>query len=102
MFKLGIYGVAFATCVSYIVVFLYRMVDTKKYVRVYVFDKKYLLVFGILFLQTMIIYLNNLVSQIVLVVLFLIGVIVQYKVWLPVWRQITSRLIKKIEGLRKC
>ncbi len=102
VFKLGIYGVAFATCVSYIVVFLYRMVDTKKYVRVYVFDKKYLLVFGILFLQTMIIYLNNLVSQIVLVVLFLIGVIVQYKVWLPVWRQITSRLIKKIEGLRKC
>ena len=95
VFKLGIYGVAFATCVSYIVVFLYRMVDTKKYVRVYVFDKKYLLVFGILFLQTMIIYLNNLVSQIVLVVLFLIGVIVQYKVWLPVWRQITSRLIKK-------
>ncbi len=98
VFKLGIYGVAFATCVSYIVVFLYRMVDTKKYVRVYVFDKKYLLVFGILFLQTMIIYLNNLVSQIVLVVLFLIGVIVQYKVWLPVWRQITSRLIKKNRG----
>ena len=101
VFRFGIYGVAFATCISYIVVFLYRMVDTRKYVHVYVFDKKYLAVFGILFLQIIVIYLNNIISQSVLVSLFLIGVVLQYKVWLPVLKQITSKVLKKIEKLKE-
>lgn len=101
VFRFGIYGVAFATCIGYIVVFLYRMVDTRKYVHVYVFDKKYLAVFGILFLQIIVIYLNNIISQSVLVSLFLIGVVLQYKVWLPVLKQITSKVLKKIEKLKE-
>lgn len=38
----GIHGAAFATCVSYIIVFLYRVIDTRKYLIINVFKFEYL------------------------------------------------------------
>ena len=38
---LGVHGAAFATCVSYIIVFLYRVFDTKKYLTLNVFKMEY-------------------------------------------------------------
>ena len=38
----GIHGAAFATCVSYIIVFLYRSRDTKKYITIHVFKREYI------------------------------------------------------------
>lgn len=36
-----IHGAAFATCISYIIVFLYRVIDTKKYLVIHVFEPEY-------------------------------------------------------------
>lgn len=38
----GIHGAAFATCLSYCVVFLYRAKDTRKYMVIHVFKKEYI------------------------------------------------------------
>lgn len=37
----GIHGAAFATCISYIAVFLYRVIDTRKYMVIHVFKTDY-------------------------------------------------------------
>lgn len=39
----GIHGAAFATCVSYIMVFLYRAKDTRKYMVIHVFRPEYII-----------------------------------------------------------
>ena len=46
----GVHGAAFATCVSYILVFLYRSIDTKKYMVIHVFHAKYLIGYALLFI----------------------------------------------------
>lgn len=40
---IGVHGAAFATCISYIIVFIYRIIDTKKYIVIHVFDKEYII-----------------------------------------------------------
>jgi len=44
----GIHGAAFATCISYIIVFLYRVADTRKYMVICVFRPDYVVGYGIL------------------------------------------------------
>ena len=47
---MGVHGAAFATCVSYITVFLYRSVDTRKYMVVHVFKREYVIGYVLLIL----------------------------------------------------
>ena len=62
---IGVYGAAFATCVSYIVVFIYRVIDTKKYVYIHIFEKKYIISYFILLLAAISLYLDMYISFIV-------------------------------------
>lgn len=63
-----IYGAAIATCVSYIFVFVYRIIDTKKYVNINAFEKKYLKSYLLIFLSVISIYIKGITCQIVLLI----------------------------------
>lgn len=97
VFKLGLAGVAAATGISYLAVFLYRVIDTKKYIRMDVFNKKYIIIFGLMVVQAAVMYLESAMGQFLLVVLFLIGVALQYKTWKP----IVLQLLEKVMGQTK-
>lgn len=95
VFKWGITGVAIATCASYIAVFFYRVIDTKKYIKMDVFNKRYLFIMAILFMQAVTVYSESIFSYILLVVFFLLGVILQYKTWLPLFVQLKNKIIHR-------
>lgn len=95
VFKYGLIGVAIATCLSYMGVFFYRVKDTKKYIRMDVFNKKHILVIGLIIIQGVVIYWNNLWSQMLLIVLFFIGTILQYEIWKSLVVQITKKILHK-------
>ena len=97
MFRYGTTGVAIATCASYMAVFFYRVWDTKKYIRMDVFNKRYVLIMGILVLQAVIVYFENIVASILLVFLFTVGVILQYKTWYPFVVQIKDKVMSRIK-----
>lgn len=63
---IGVYGAAFATCISYIAVFIYRVYDTKKYVNIHIFEKKYLISYLILLISAISLYFDFVVSSTVI------------------------------------
>lgn len=73
--RYGIIGAAIATCISYIVVFMYRAIDTRKYLKLQLFDNKIVLGFIILIISAGLVY-ANIIGQIILCVNFIIIIII--------------------------
>lgn len=95
IFKYGLIGVALATCMSYMAVFCYRVKDIKRYIYIDVFNKKYLLIILLMILEAIIMSWDGLWSQIFLCILFLFGVILQYKVWKPLVFYLSKKILLK-------
>lgn len=60
---IGIHGAALATCISYICVFLYRVKDTKKYIKVDVFKRDYVIGYFILFVTAVSMFVPGMIGQ---------------------------------------
>lgn len=95
VFKYELIGVALATCLSYMGVFFYRVKDTKKYIHMNIFNKKHILIIGLIIVQGIVMYLESLWAQLLLIILFLIGVILQYEIWKPLIIQIIKKISRK-------
>lgn len=62
---IGLYAAAISTAVSYLIVLIYRMIDTKKYVKI-VYDKKIIIPAAAVFLLVSVIYyVDNLLIQLI-------------------------------------
>lgn len=74
----GLYGVSFATCASYIAVFIYRYIDTKKYCKINLLCKEF--IFGILLLILLVVTINwnNRIASII-IILSVILILILYK-----------------------
>ena len=73
--KFWIYGAAFATMLSYISVFVYRLIDTKKYLKLRI-SKIQILYVCLLLLSCIIIYFKSYVSYLLILIIIIISVIV--------------------------
>lgn len=73
-----VYGAAFATCISYIAVFLYRIFDTRKYLVIDIFNWKYILSYLLMIISAFSLYIDNLFGQVLLILEFLL-LIILYK-----------------------
>lgn len=56
---IGISGAALATCISYITTFIYRYIDTRKYIKIDVFKTKYVLQMSIIVLISFTLFIDN-------------------------------------------
>ncbi len=56
---IGVYGAAVATCVSYIAVFLFRLVHTRKYIRYQIKNKEFICGSFLLFLSSTVIFWDS-------------------------------------------
>ena len=74
-------GAAIATCLSYIAVFTFRTLDTRKYVKINYFNIKRLISMVILILITCFIYIDNIYFYIVLIGLFVILILLYFDFW---------------------
>lgn len=62
----GIHGAALATCISYVSVFLYRVRDTRKYMKINVFNSKYLIGYAVLIISACSMFINSWGGQVIL------------------------------------
>lgn len=95
---IGIHGAAFATCVSYIVVFLYRYYDIKKYIVINIARPKYILFYVILTITALSMFLSEKIVWVILIIELLIALILNLdfvKEGIGLMKNITSKMISR-------
>jgi len=70
--RIGIIGAAISTCISYFSVFMYRVFDTKKYVKINVFSIKNIIEILLLFISSIVVYFDNYIFHTIIIILILI------------------------------
>lgn len=92
---LGATGAAVATCISYIAVFVYRVLDTRKYLKLKVFKKKHVAGYILLVLAAMTLFVDNVYGQIMLIIEFVLSLIVFKKLIITFGKEIYNCINKK-------
>ena len=92
---IGVFGAAVATCISYIMVFVFRLVHTRKYLKYNVYSKE--LVVGSLFLvlDALALYLNGSIGVIVQFIILIIVFIIYGKSLIPIFTGLINKLKRK-------
>ena len=85
---LGINGAAVATCISYIVVYLYRLYDTKKYIKINAFLPNYLALTFIVLAMCFCIYFDSFISYLIMLICLLIVILLTKSVFLDAFKMI--------------
>lgn len=75
--KLGVAGAALATCLSYFMVFLYRAIDTRKYLIIHVGKPVYVISLVINVIMAITIFLNNNWSYVLMIIELLALIVIQ-------------------------
>ena len=88
---IGIAGASLATCCSYIAVYSYRVIDTRKYVKLNILNKKHLIAFSILILTGFTMFVAGGLGQILLIVEFVFILFLFKEEWLPIVKMILKR-----------
>jgi len=91
--KFKIHGAAFATCISYISVFLYRVIDTKKYIKINVFWGKYVIGYVILIITAITMFVPGR-AGISLLLVELLSILILYRKFLIIISTSISGLVK--------
>lgn len=88
-------GAAFATCISYFSVFLFRVFNTRKYIHLNVFRKKDITGIVICILMGFSMFLEDKIGQIVLIVEYLIILVLYREFWLSILMGMKKKLIHR-------
>lgn len=89
---LGISGAAIATCISYIAVFIYRIIDTKKYVKINIFYKEFFIAVILLVIQAACLFINNVFGQCLLIIEFLAILLLFKNTWIPILKMVFNKI----------
>ena len=89
--KIGVYGAAIATCVSYISVFVFRIFHTRKYM-VYKLTKGFLIGSDALVVSALLMYQNGITFQVGQIIIFVIVIILFRDSWFPYINIIMNKL----------
>lgn len=90
--RMGAMGAAVATCISYVLVYIYRVIDTRKYVPLKVFRVKHLLGFALLMVAGATMFWDNSMGQILLIAEFFIALILFAELWIELAKRFYKRL----------
>lgn len=90
-----VYGAAFATCISYIAVFAFRLIHTKKYIKYNIKNKEFIGGSVFLILSSISLFLDNSFGVIIQSIILLLAVWLYAKTWIPIVRQIAKKNSKE-------
>ena len=85
---IGVYGAALATCISYMLGFVFRLFHTRKYIQYHVNNKEFIVGSTILILSACLMFVDNLFGFALQCVLMLIAIYSFSDVWLPMLRNL--------------
>lgn len=94
--RLGINGAAIATCISYVTVYVYRIIDTRKYLKLKVVRANHIIGLVLLITASLLVYIENIFGQLLLILNLIITVIVFKDIWLSYIHK-----LKFIKGIGK-
>ncbi len=89
---IGVYGAALATCISYISVFVFRVFNTRKYMKYKVLTKEFLIGSLALMVSGILIYRNNIIAQTIQIIILLIVIALYKEIWLRLWNKVTNKI----------
>lgn len=69
---IGVSGAALATCISYIMVYSFRVIHTRKYMKINVLNKKHLFGYSLILCMCFSMFLDNITGQILLFIEFIV------------------------------
>lgn len=87
-----VYGAAFATCISYIAVFAFRLIHTKKYIKYDIKNKEFIGGSVLLILSSISLFLDNYFGVIIQSIILLLAVWLYAKTWISIVRQIAKKI----------
>lgn len=93
--RIGVYGAAIATMVSYISVFVFRYFHTQKYIHYRIGTKEFVLGTIIILVSAPLMYLDNLIGFAAQIVLYIITIYFYGKKFKPVLIGIVKRFKRK-------
>lgn len=96
--KLKIFGAAIATCISYVVVFIYKVLDTRKYIEIKYITKKSIVNYILLLLSCIFIYLNGFISFILLLILFVLILLYNKDFWVTIFKKTGNKIVNKLRS----
>lgn len=92
--RMGVYGAAVATCVSYIAVFVFRTLHTRKYLRYKLLTKEFMIGTVAMLLSGCLMFSDYIVGQAIQVVLCIVCIIWFRRFWAPYISAVFSKLHK--------
>jgi Membrane protein involved in the export of O-antigen and teichoic acid len=96
---IGANGAAIATCASYIGVYAYRAADTRKYIKLKLFDLKIILSLGMVFIMSITVYLDSTAGTVLLYTELAILIFILRKFFSEMILQVRMIIV---EMVRKC
>lgn len=87
---IGVYGAAIATCISYILVFVFRLFHTRKYIRYNIYNKEFIVGSTILILSACMMFINNRIGFMLQLILLAVTVYLFSDVWLPIMEKMVK------------
>lgn len=91
---LGVTGAALATCLAMVAVFVYRVVDTRRYIKIEVFDRRQALGYLVLVLSAATVFIDGVLGELLLLVELLAALILLRASWVP----LTEMCLKVMKG----
>ena len=94
----GILGAAVATCVGYLTVLIFRIFDTKKYVKINYKEKKVYINLLLLLLMLLSVYLNGIISYILMILICILLLLNNMQFYKTYFINVTkkSQIFKKV------
>ena len=97
--RIGIFGAALATCVSYISVFIFRYFDTKKYIKLNICDTKKIIGVVLLIISSSVVYIDNIFIYIILFLALIIELLMNLDFWKKMFN-FGINLLKRKKGVK--
>lgn len=92
---IGVYGAAFATCVSYVAVFVFRLVHTRKYIKYHIDNREFIVGSILLILSSICLFIDGFIGVMVQIIILVLATWLYAKTWIPILQQIAKRVIRK-------
>lgn len=88
----GVFGAAIATSISYIVVFIYRAINTRKYLKIHILNSKCIINYILLLLAVCSVYISNYIEYILLFIILFIEIFISKNTILDILKIIGGRI----------
>ena len=92
---ISVYGAAFATCVSYIAVFIFRLIHTREYIEYDVKNKEFIGGSILLIMSSILLFWDNIIGVTIQIILLAIAFFMYFNVWIPVVRMVVKKIFRR-------